>query len=70
MEAKEKFRETISKKYGIIRCYGPYDQYYEARSEREASELTGVPKSSVHYSLKENRTTRGWRFERDNPETK
>lgn len=65
----EKFRETIGKKYGIIKCYGPDGEYYEARSQREASELTGVTKSSIGYALKNCGRTGVWRFERDNPQT-
>lgn len=61
----QKFKETIARKYGKIRCWGPNDEYAEVRSLREAEEVTGVHHNSIDYALKHSgRTKKGWRFER------
>ena len=63
-EALEKFKDTIARKYGIIYCYGPNDEYFEARSLREASEKTGIHKNTIDYATKHSGKAKGWRFER------
>lgn len=61
----QKFKETIGQKYGIIICGGPGGERYEARTLREAEELTGVPHNTIDYALKHSGRTRGgWNFER------
>lgn len=60
----QKFKETIGKKYGIIKCWGPNDEYAEARSLREAEQVTGVHHNSIQYALKHSGRSKGWRFER------
>ena len=57
-------RDHSARLHGIIYCYGPNGEYYEARSHREVSEITGICKSTVGYALKYGSTPQGWRFER------
>ena len=59
------FRNLAARDYGIIQCFGPDGEYYEARSQREACEMTGVSKGSVYNALKFGSTPRGWRFVRE-----
>lgn len=53
-------RNHAAAAFGIIKCYGPNGEYIEARSQREVTQLTGIPKSSVNYALKNGTTPRGW----------
>lgn len=65
MTPQERFKETIAKKHGIIFCYGPDGEYYEARTIREASSLTGLHRNTIDYAMKhKGRTRSGWRVER------
>lgn len=61
----EELRNHAGRKFGIIKCYGPNGEYFEARSHREASELTLVSKTSVYNALKYNEAAKGWRFVRE-----
>lgn len=60
-----KLRDKNADRYGIIYCYGPDGQYFEARSQREATSMTGVSQSSVGYAIHNETAPRGWRFVRD-----
>lgn len=60
----EKFKDTIAKKHGLIIAVSPDGEVFECRSLREATEKTGIPKSTVAYVLKNRGQTKGWRFER------
>lgn len=64
LSAKEqKFKNTIGKKFGIIICRGPDGEYAEARSFREAEEITGVHRNTIDYATKHSgRTRNGWSF--------
>lgn len=62
--AIQKFKDTIARKHGFIYCYGPNDEYYEARTLREAEELTGVHHNSIQYAVTHSGKSKGWRFER------
>lgn len=60
----EKFKDTIARKHGTIFCYGPNGEYYEARSFREAMELTGIHRNTIDYAVNHSGKSKGWRFER------
>lgn len=71
-EAREnmtnELRNHAARKYGIIKCYGPDGEYYEARSQREATEMTKVAKSTISHALKNDLAAKGWVFVRE-PDT-
>lgn len=60
----QKFKDTIAGKHGIIYCYGPDDEYCEARTLREAEEMTGIHHNTIQYAIKHTGKAKGWRFER------
>lgn len=58
-------RTTWATKMGWIMCYGPNGEVLRAGSHREASELTGISKTSVGDVLQGKReSVKGWTFER------
>lgn len=60
----EDWRELTANKHGVIYCYGPNNIIETARSIREATEKTGISKSTIQYALKNNTQPHGWTFER------
>lgn len=65
MKRDEKFKTTIALKHGYIYLYGPNGEYIEARTLREAAELSGLHRNTIDYASKHTGKTRnGWRVER------
>lgn len=60
----QKFKQTIANKHGYVYCYGPNDEYYEARTLREAEEMTGIHHNTIQYAVAHSGKAKGWRFER------
>ena len=60
----EKYKDAIAKKYGMIYCYGPNGEYFEARSSREAQNKTGVHRNTILYAINHSGMGKGWKFER------
>lgn len=57
-------RNTFAKKYGMIVCING-EQTCNCRTEREASEATGVSKSAIDYAIKHHTSPHGWSFYRE-----
>lgn len=72
-EAREnmtnELRNHAARKYGVIKCYGPDGEYYEARSHREAAEKTKVAKSTISHALRNDLAAKGWVFVRESSTT-
>lgn len=64
MTPQEKFKETIAGKHGYIYCDGPNGEHFEARTLREAEEMTGVHHNTIQYAVNHSGLAKGWRFER------
>lgn len=62
-ESIEKFKDTMCDKHGVVCCESPDGEYFEARSFREAAELSGVHRNTIDYATKHSGRTRGgWKF--------
>lgn len=60
-KVRENARETNRRNHGTIVGINGTEKI-EARSQREAAEMTGVSKSGVNYAIKHGTSPKGWRF--------